>query len=112
MNLINRSPNGQISQCKCHEGYKLKFGNIILQLSTKELDQFRNYLLSIDYEYYIALNQHSLYIKKLILRVGKSSTQMALNRNEFLELCSLLTTNNTNTIINNRYIIAQELCMN
>lgn len=112
MKLITRSPNGQISQCKCYEGYRFEFGNIVLNLTEEELEQFKNYVLSIDIDYYLSLNKNAKTIKKLILHVGSGSVQMALNRSEFLEICTLLTTNNSNAIITNRYIVAQDLSMN
>jgi len=90
MKLLSSTPNGQIFACPCQKIVHLEFGNLLLNLSFDELEAFREYVNSIDFEFYLAKNKNAQNRRKLLLHCGLNGNFLALNAGEFLELKELL----------------------
>ena len=90
MKLISSTPNGQIFVCPCQKIIHLEFGNLLLNLSFDELGAFKEYVNSIDFEFYLAKNRNAQNRRKLLLHYGSKGSYFALNASEFLELKELL----------------------
>lgn len=112
MRVLNKTSNGQVTFCPHHNHYHLEFGNVFVHLSPDELRKLRQYVESIDSQYYFELNSRSLNMRKLLLNIGPRNIQFALNPNEFNELKRLLVLGPNDAIISNREFINFESILN
>lgn len=90
MNVIRETPYGQIAFCPCQNLYHFEFGNIFIRFTSQELQNFKDYVFSIDYKYYLSLNSKARNIRKLMLCVGQENVFFSLHEHEFLALKELL----------------------
>ncbi len=104
MKIINSTPNGQIFFCPRQNIYHLEFGNLFLHLSSSEINQFTDYVYSIDHKHYLEKNQSSQNKRKLLLQVGARHIYLALNLFEFLELRDLVSLRKNATLVDSKTI--------
>ncbi len=67
MMLISCTQNGQILYCPRHDRVVLEFGNILLRFNYKELEDFTQYVNSIDFNHFIIKNNQSFNRKEILL---------------------------------------------
>jgi len=91
MKLINKTPNGQIIYCPFHQAFHLEFGNMFVHLSENELMSFKRYVDSIDYNFFLAQNEETANLRKLMLCIGSKHIFFVLHPHELKELRNLLT---------------------
>ena len=96
--IINSTSNGQLICCKNHETYQIEFGNIFMKLTKKELQQFTNYVMGIDSDYYLKKNQYAYNNRKLMLHVGSEKLFFSIHESELQELRELLSPPATNNL--------------
>ena len=94
MKILNSTPHGQIFVCPCHNLLNLEFGNILIKLNYDEMSRLTDYVNSIDYGYYLELNDKTANRRKILLNIGFKDIFLALNGDEFMELKSLLSMKN------------------
>ncbi len=94
MKILNSTPHGQIFACPCHNLLNLEFGNILIKLNYDELSRLTDYVNSIDYVYYLELNDKAANRRKILLDIGFRDIFFALNGDEFMELKRLLSMKN------------------
>ena len=112
MKLLSKTTNGQVTYCAHRNIYHLEFGNLLLHLKRDELQELCYYVLSIDYEYYYLKNRHSVNMRKLLLHVGAANIHFALHMNEFIELRTLLKTQQKQTFIKSKELMDLNLLLN
>jgi len=94
MKLVNRTSNGQIAFCPKSKVFHLEFGNLFLTLTPIELQNFYEYVRSIDYKYYLNQNKDAFNNRKLLLEVGCDKVKVCLYASELFELKDLLSGKN------------------
>jgi len=112
MKLICSTPNGQIFACPFHNIVHLEFGNLLLNLSFDELGEFKEYVNSIDFEFYLAKNRNAQNRRKLLLHCGLNGNFLALNAGEFLELKELLSLKPQKQELKLEHLLTENIVLN
>ncbi|MEA3317593.1 MAG: DUF6686 family protein [Bacteroidota bacterium] len=112
MKIINSTYKGQIFTCPNCNKIHIEFGNVCINLTQQELKQFKDYVNSIDYQFYLYKNRHAQNRRKLLLNIGASNSFLALNVNEFIELKNLLSNKNEIPEIKNIQILISNINLN
>jgi len=92
--------------------FHLEFGNLFIHLSDDELIRFKDYVESIEPNFYLIRNKEAQNRRKLMLSIGSKKIFFALYANEFAELRELLSLRKKNDIIRNTEIIGHEMIFN
>lgn len=87
---INKTPNGQITYITDRDTYFVEFGNQCFYLKEENLNHFRKYVETIDFQHYLQKNKDAVNNRKLMLNIGLQNVFFCVNKNEFLELKQLL----------------------
>jgi len=112
MKLISSTPNGQIFTCPRLKIVHLEFGNLLLKLSFDELGAFKEYVNSIDFEFYLAKNKIAQNRRKLLLHCGLNGNFLALNTSEFLELKELLSLKPQKQELKLEHLLTENIILN
>ena len=87
--LLCRTQNGIIRYCYYCKKYNVAFNNIYLELSKKELDNFKSYINMTDVNYWES--EYGLMNNKSIpIPTAQNNLMLVFNRQEFYELKRLL----------------------
>lgn len=90
MEIISKSKSGQLTHYAERNLYSMEFGNLYFVFAPAELNQFRDYLMRVDYEYYIDLNRNAANNRKLLLQLAVRNAMFCLHLREYFELRELL----------------------
>lgn len=89
MKFLNRTLNGLIRQCNSCKNYNIEFNNIFLELTERELNNFKNFVNGTDFEYWE--NEYGLFNKRSIpVPTAQHNLMLVFNIKEFNELKRLL----------------------
>ena len=89
MKFLNRTPNGLIRQCSSCKNYNIEFNNIFLELTKRELNNFKNYVNQTDFEFWE--NEYGMFNKRSIpIPTAQHNLILVFNIEEFNELKRLL----------------------
>lgn len=90
MSQNKKTRNGKLTFCtKCNLNH-LEFGNLYFSFTEEELHVFKEYVNSIDGEYFNAMNQNNSNNRKILLPTKLKGIQFALHLEELNELKTLL----------------------
>lgn len=90
MEIISRTRNGMITYCGHCKAYKLEFGNLFFCLSESSFAYFRNYVVSIDGDYYEHRNRRMMCIRKIFLHLPAENIYFCVCASELEELKRLV----------------------
>ncbi len=89
MRFLNRTLNGLLKQCNSCKKYNIEFNNIFLELTKRELNNFKNYVNGTDFEYWE--NEYGMFNKRSIpVPTAQNNLMLVFNIEEFNELKRLL----------------------
>lgn len=91
MSVINKSANGQLIYCEKCELFHFEFGNLNFDFTQEEFERFRNYVTSIDGDYYHGLNSHTENRRKILLPTRLKGFHFCFYPEELREIRFLLT---------------------
>ena len=87
--VVNRTKSGLIRLCSSCEKYNITFNNIFLELTEKELENFKSYLDLTEIEYWE--NKYGFMNSKAIpIPTNQHNLILVFNRSEFEEFKRLL----------------------
>ncbi len=88
--IISRVKNGELSICKGCKAYSLIFNNIYFQFDKNQLEQFRDYILKIDIDYWLDHNSCTVQKRKIPVATYHQNLILVFDRYEIEELKELL----------------------
>lgn len=112
MKIINSTYRCQIFTCPNCNKVHIEFGNVCINLTHQELEKFKDYVNSIDYQYYLFKNRNAQNRRKLLLYIGANGRFLALNANEFIELKNLLSNKSEIPDIKNIQLLTSNINLN
>ena len=86
INIISKTKNGMVFQCKSCENYQVVFNNLNFSFTDKEYFYFSKYISGIDLGHYENHFNDDLHGKKIQLPIGHKNLLIALNCQELREL--------------------------
>ncbi len=90
MPVLNISTYGQLMYCTTCKLYHLEFKNLFFDFSSEDLTIFKNYILSIQGEYYNHINHHTVNRRKIILPTRLKGFKFCFTLEELNDLKKLL----------------------
>ncbi len=88
--ILSKVKSGTLSLCKQCAIYHLEFNNIYFEFSIKELQHFKEYMLTIDLEYWEEKYSCNMIKRKIPIPSTQQNLVLMFNRQEMSELKSLL----------------------
>lgn len=89
---LAQNSNGNILYCQSCKKYTIEYKNLCFTFSEKDYQQFRDYFIRLDAEYWEYKNADTIYRRKVIVPVGHKKLNAVFNRREIEELQQLLQT--------------------
>lgn len=87
---LNQTQNGMLIQCSHSENYQLSFKNLNFNLTTIELESFRDFLLKTDADYWEREYENSIFEKKIPIPTLQTNFIILIDKQELIELINLL----------------------
>ncbi|MEP1487415.1 MAG: DUF6686 family protein [Algibacter sp.] len=105
--ILSKVKSGELSVCKACKIYHLEFNNIYLEFNRREFEQFKDYILDLEMDYW----EHKYARVKMKRKIPIPSMQpnlvLMFRRQEIKELQKLLTQINENTF--NTYLEVNDI---
>jgi hypothetical protein len=88
--IISSVKNGDLSVCKGCNNYSLTFNNIIFQFDKNQLLEFREYISTIDIDYWLTYSACTTQRRKIPIQTPQSNLILIFDFYEINELKKLL----------------------
>ena len=92
MKILSKSKNGKVFLCEKCDAIHIEFLNFGFNFNKKQYNHFKEYLNTIDADYWEERNKESLYRRKIVIPLGKNNFSLLLNKLELNEFKNLLCT--------------------
>lgn len=87
---IAKNNFGQLNYCLCCNVYHLTFNNIFLEFNEKEMERFKEYISSVDFEYWDAKYNKVVLNRKIPIQTMQQNLALVFNKQEINALKSLI----------------------
>ncbi len=93
---ITKIKNNQLTKCETCNLYHLIFNNIFLEFSPIEFENFKQYIMHIEIDFWEGKNSHINLIRKIPIPTMQENLVIMFDKCEIEELKSLIFCKNTN----------------
>ncbi|MGB1041914.1 MAG: DUF6686 family protein [Tenacibaculum sp.] len=91
--ILSRTKNGELSICKGCKAYSLIYNNILLQFNKKEFNNFKEYIININVDYWLDFYEQTTQKRKIPIPTKHRKLFMFFTENELNELKEILLIN-------------------
>jgi hypothetical protein len=95
--ILSKVKSGELSVCKTCKMYHLEFNNIYFEYNRREFEQFKDYILDIEMDYWEHKYASAKVKRKIPIPSMQPNLVLMFKRQEIKELQRLLTCINRNT---------------
>jgi hypothetical protein len=88
--ILARAKSGTLSMCNQCKIYHLEFNNVYFEFTKAQLNHFKEYLLTIDLEYWEAKYSCAIIQRKIPIPSQQENLLLMFNKHEIEELKALL----------------------
>lgn len=89
MEIMSKTKNGQVYICNKCSKIHIEFGNLNFNFSQKEFDDFADYILTLDGNYWKEENKDTPFARKIFIPIGHKNFNVLLSSKELEEMKSL-----------------------
>lgn len=99
LKIIKRTTNGLLLFCPNAKIFQLSFNNLLLNLTSYELDVFIDYIKNVDEDYWEKEYENSIYEKRIPIPTTQKNLMIMLDIFEIKELRILMGVKNKNRFL-------------
>ena len=89
LHVMSQISSGKIFKCLTCDKFHIEYKNLNFVFSKAEFENFRDYFLKLDAEYWECLNKDTFYNRKIMVPIGHRNFTALFNIEEIYELKSL-----------------------